>query len=271
MPPAISATVDISVIIPCCNMDEFLVNAVKSVACQKVNALELIIVDDGSKKELPKDLVSKGSIPKITWLRQPHRGKSTAVNRAMNLSCGEYIAILDADDKLTPDSLVHRLQCLKHAEADLCIGSFVIVYDQKIRALRSVKSLKKLSDDQLIKLLFRKIKSPIHQNAMLFSRELFFKAGGMDEGMARGQDKDFAVKLLQHSQKTVFTEKPVYIYRKYHRPFFIRLSNRLLGMRYFMSTINKNISGWKKAGYLAWGGLIQIAKLGYNLLSVYKK
>lgn len=252
-------------------MNNFLVDAAKSVARQKIPELELIIVDDGSVRAISKDVVSTENIPKVTWLRQPHRGKSAAVNRAINISCGDYIAILDADDKLTPDSLVHRLQCVKNAEADLCIGSFAVLCGKKIRAIRSVEKLKKLSTDQLVKLLFRAIKSPIHQNAMLFSRKLFLRAGGMDERMIRGQDKDLAVKLLQHSPQTVITDKPVYIYRKYHRPFYIRLRNRLLGIRNFLRTINKHISGWKKAGYLVWGGLIQIAKLGYNLFSIYKK
>lgn len=261
----------ISVIIPHYNMNSFLTEAVDSVLRQSHQPVDLIIVDDGSNATIDRDSLPAGKGVDISYFEIDHAGKATAVNRGLREARGDYITILDADDMLSTNSLADRLAAIEQAEADLCIGSFVTMYDGEIMAHRTIGHLLGKKVPELVDRFLWEIKSSIHQNGMLFSRELAGRTDGMDDKLIRSQDKDFSIRLLQHCRKMTLVDEPVYVYRRYERAVGVRLRNRLLGMRYALQVIVRYTSGVKRLGYTIWAVFIQTAKLGYDFFGVYKK
>ena len=82
--------------------------AIASVQAQTFTNWELCLVDDGSRNpEITAALEHHAaSDPRIHLKRQDHAGGiSTATNTALELATGQYIALLDHDDILTPDAL----------------------------------------------------------------------------------------------------------------------------------------------------------------------
>lgn len=260
----------VSVIIPHYNMHSFLPQAVESVANQEYDNIELIIVDDGSDEMLHRELLSADNLP-TKLLEIEHIGKPTAVNQGFEKSSGDYLTILDADDLLPKRSLLQRVRALEKNKADLCIGSFEVSYNGEKQAVRSIDVFLNESNDEIIDAFLTWIVAPLHQNAMLFSRKLLERVGQMDPQMLRGQDKDFGIRLLRKSKKTILIKEPVYVYNRYDRPIERRLYNRYMGLKYKLIVLRRYFSGLRGTVYLGWVFCLGLAKFVYNLFGVYKK
>jgi glycosyltransferase involved in cell wall biosynthesis len=104
--------------------------AIDSVLKQDFQDFELIIIDDGSKKNDRKSLMDYVETyeDKISYIRHSNRGQSESINRGVLYALGEYITIIDSDDEYKPN---HLSTCLREMnESDLiCSTSETIVND----------------------------------------------------------------------------------------------------------------------------------------------
>ncbi len=106
-------TVQISVLMSVYNTEFSLVKrAIDSVLLQDYPFFELIIIDDGSTSELEAQLLNfvKKYEDKITYLRHKNCGQAQSINKAIKISEGKYISIIDADDEYKPN---HLSNCIK--------------------------------------------------------------------------------------------------------------------------------------------------------------
>lgn len=257
-------------IVPHYEMHDLLPRAIRSVADQEYENIELIIVDDGSDEPPVLPQLQNDNI-NIKLYRIAHSGKPTAVNCGIRESEGYYLTILDADDQLTKDSLIKRVSVLENSGADLCIGSFTVTYDGNIRIERSICEFADSSTANIINAFLTRIITPFHQNTMLFSRQLLKRAGMMNPVMLRGQDKDFGVRLLKESNKIELIVESVYIYHRYNRPIVNRLRNRYKGMKYKLSLIYSHFAGWRGLFYVSWVFAVELAKFAHDIFGVYKR
>jgi glycosyltransferase involved in cell wall biosynthesis len=101
----------ISVLIPCYNAARYLSEALESAFAQGLPLHEVVVVDDGSTDETERVVAAFGE--RVQYHRQTHAGIGTARNRALELSSGELIAFLDADDVWPSGSLAARLAALE--------------------------------------------------------------------------------------------------------------------------------------------------------------
>ena len=110
----------ISVVIPAYNAELFLDETLESVLSQTYENWECIIVNDGSTdstESVAKKWCEKDSRFRLT--NKENGGLSSARNWGIKESKAEYIAFLDADDILTPDSLEVRINTLLKENVDL--------------------------------------------------------------------------------------------------------------------------------------------------------
>lgn len=108
----------VSVLLPVCNGERYLAEAIESVLQQTVPPAELIAVDDGST-DATRAVIEKFS-GKITLLTQPHRGQTEALLKALKVARGEFLAFQDADDIWVPQKLEWQLAALA---ADPALGA----------------------------------------------------------------------------------------------------------------------------------------------------
>jgi glycosyltransferase involved in cell wall biosynthesis len=108
----------VSVLLPVCNGERYIAEAIESVLGQTVPPVELIIVDDGST-DSTRSVLEKFS-GKITLLTQPNRGQTEALLEALKIARGEYLAFQDADDIWVPQKLEWQLAALA---ADPALGA----------------------------------------------------------------------------------------------------------------------------------------------------
>lgn len=112
----------VSVIVPAYNAARLLERCVRSITGQTYPALEVIVVDDGSKDDTGKiadQLAAEDS--RIRVVHKTNGGVSAARNDALKLVEGEWITFVDSDDYLEPDFL---RSLLDGEVADLVIGGY---------------------------------------------------------------------------------------------------------------------------------------------------
>ena len=92
-------SVDVSVVIPLYNHEQYIEQAIESVLSQTASVRELIIVDDGSKDASPSIAAKYAeSDPRIIFWSQPNQGAHVAINAGIARATSEFVAILNSDD-----------------------------------------------------------------------------------------------------------------------------------------------------------------------------
>lgn len=118
----------VSVVVPAYNLARYLGRAIDSALAQDwpAEALEVIVVDDGSTDETPQVLAAYGE--RIRAVRQPNGGLVRAVDRGLAEVIGDYVALLDADDEWPADRLSSHVAHLEaHPEVGLVHGDMTII------------------------------------------------------------------------------------------------------------------------------------------------
>src|SRR5712691_3113111 len=105
----------IGVVIPVYNAAHTVTDAVDSVVSQKPPPDQLIVVDDGSTDEI--ESILKQYAGTVEYIRQPHRGSSTARNIGLDRLRTDAVMFLDADDLLLPEAIASRGALLARGDA----------------------------------------------------------------------------------------------------------------------------------------------------------
>ena len=104
-----------SLIIPTYNHARFVGAAIDSALAQTVNAVDVIVVDDGSTDETGAVLARYAG--RVRVLRQENRGLSAARNAGLAAARGTFVSFLDADDVMAPTKLAAQLEVLERSPA----------------------------------------------------------------------------------------------------------------------------------------------------------
>ncbi len=100
----------ISILIPCYNAEQWIAQAIGSALNQTYLNKEVIVVDDGSTDGSLEIIKNFGD--SIRWETGANRGGNIARNRLLELSTGEWLQYLDADDYLLKDKIAKQVQYL---------------------------------------------------------------------------------------------------------------------------------------------------------------
>jgi glycosyltransferase involved in cell wall biosynthesis len=116
----------ISVVTPACNAAAFIADAIGSVLGQTYRDLRHVVVDDGSTDDTA-GIVARFADPRLTLIRQPNAGVSSARNRGMQEADGGAVLFLDADDWLAPTALQTLAAALEAApQAVAAVGAAAV-------------------------------------------------------------------------------------------------------------------------------------------------
>jgi len=102
----------VSVVIPLYQTEAYIAATLAAVLTQTFSDFEVIVVDDGSRDRGPEVASSTGD-PRVRLVAQANRGLAGARNTGIRVACGEFIALLDADDLWTRDKLARHVAHLE--------------------------------------------------------------------------------------------------------------------------------------------------------------
>lgn len=206
----------ISVIIPVYNAESSVAGTVECLLSQGYEALEVILVDDGSTDGSGRicDGISKEN-PSVKVIHKPNGGVSSARNAGLEVASGYYVMFLDADDLLKPGTL----ESMGKYEADMVMAGFEKIVDGKVTET-NVPALEAFYEGQsgIVRFLDDNIgeKDCYLLNSScfkLYRKELIDTLRHrFDEDMKYGEDKLFVFRYLPYVQTVATLPVPVYEY-----------------------------------------------------------
>lgn len=115
----------VSVVIPLYNHEQYIEEALRSVLGQSLKPFEIIVIDDGST-DASATVVRKlcADHPEIVFWSHPNQGAHYTINAGIHRATGEFISILNSDDRYYPDRLVQCLEIFdsNHSLSAVCTG-----------------------------------------------------------------------------------------------------------------------------------------------------
>ena len=204
----------VSILIPAYNAEEFIADAIRSAIAQTWRHKEIIVVDDGSTDRTAE--VARGFASKnVVVVSKENQGAAAARNLAFQLSQGEYIQWLDADDLLAPEKIERQFAALCEGDGKrtLLSSSWAHFYYRTKRARFTPTSL--WQDLMPVEWLLRKLgEGQFMQTATwLTSRELAEAAGPWDTRLLFDDDGEYFCRVLLASEGTRFSPEARVYYR----------------------------------------------------------
>ncbi|MEL6786297.1 MAG: glycosyltransferase [Cyanobacteria bacterium J06607_15] len=206
----ISATPEVSVIIPAYNCDRYIVQAVESVLQQEDCLKEIVIIDDGSTDGTAA--VLKPYDDRIRYVKQENQGVAAARNQGIAIAKGDYIAFLDADDYFLPGKLSLQAQMLTKRPDTGIIHSGWQRVDHQGNKLLDVRPWEQVPELDLAGWLRWK---PVLPSAMMFRREWLQYVGGFDARFPPAEDTNLVLKLALKGCKTAWLRQITVCYRQH--------------------------------------------------------
>lgn len=97
-----------SIVVPLYNKEKYLQRCLISLLHQQYQDFEIILIDDGStdnSRNIAKKYINKDQ--RLKYFYQTNKGVSFTRNRGIDLSQGDYIIFIDADDEIRSDFLLN--------------------------------------------------------------------------------------------------------------------------------------------------------------------
>lgn len=203
----------ISIIVPAYNVEKYIEKCAMSILCQTYTDIELILVDDGSNDSTPIIVDKLVSIDnRVQVIHKHNGGVSSARNKGIEVSQGQYLVFVDGDDYLAPDYIEYMLSLVRQENADFGLSTDCFVLDSEPqisfdvkRIMTSAEATALLIGPRVIVGCWNKIfkRQFVLDNNLSFSTSLFY-----------GEGLTFITDAAQRANKVVVGNRKVYYYRR---------------------------------------------------------
>lgn len=188
----------ITIIISTYKGEDGIVKCVQSALDQDYKNFEVIVVDDNGKgsnsqKETEKLLSEFKLNSRFKYIaHETNINGSAARNTGIKNAKGTYVAFLDDDDILTPDSI--RLRYGKLSSMSMEYGIVFSSFEQFINGKKDFNCVYNFEGDILADYLLEKIHSP--SSVLMVKKTVIDDIGLWDEEFRRHQDWEFVTRVL---------------------------------------------------------------------------
>ena len=121
----------VSVIVPVYNVEEYLQECIESILNQTLKDIEIICVDDGSKDNcagMLDDFARSDSRVKV--IHKQNTGYGNTMNVGMRAATGEYLGIVESDDRILPDFYERLYSVAKKEDLDVVKSDALFCWEQ---------------------------------------------------------------------------------------------------------------------------------------------
>ncbi len=228
----------VTVIVANYNNEKYLNKSLQSVLNQSIKNIEVILIDDNStdnSRDIAFDLAANDPRLRIVCLDK-NMGPSYARNKALEISHGEWISVLDSDDFMRQDRIKTLIQMATEYNADIIADDLLVFSDSG-----SILSHKYLGE-KFDTLQWISVTEFIKSNSFHISdtpgygvlkpiirREAIQKNNTRyDESLINSEDYDFIVRLMLGGSNYLISSYQGYYYRKHDQSISHRIDSIML-------------------------------------------
>lgn len=203
--------IQISILIPAYNSVKWLARAVDSVLRNKMESLEILLLDDGSSdgtwQLIESFMQSNSCVKAIRFIK--NCGVSVARNYLLAEASGEWIVFLDADDFFAEGFLEFFFRFLNSEDkVDIYVTDFYTLKNGKTKLYRQFKY--KVVNPLQTEDLFRMYP----MSTVRFYRRAFLMEYSIDfENFRNFEDVVFWYRLIANNPKVYYLAEPLYFYQ----------------------------------------------------------
>jgi glycosyltransferase involved in cell wall biosynthesis len=180
------------------NGQAYLEDAVESVLRQSFRDYEYLVVDDGSTDNTPSILKRyQESDSRIKLISKTNTGLADSLNVGLNVSCGEWVARLDADDIAEPDRLERQFAFVRRYPQTVLVGGAALEIDAEGHPLR-VKTYP--GEHHALVRNLECLKAFFPHSASFYRLQTVRDIGGYNRRFVRSQDYDLWLRLCRRGQ-----------------------------------------------------------------------
>jgi glycosyltransferase involved in cell wall biosynthesis len=173
---------------PSYNQAHFIEETLRSVSTQQYPVLEHLVIDGGSTDgtiEILRRYCSTPGWEHLSWISEPDRGQSDAINKGFRIATGDIIGWLNSDDLYEPDSFTRVSKAFQENPlTDFIYGDYLII-DETGKTLLSKKEIDFDWEIMLCGLNY------IAQPNVFFRRRVFDKVGFLSDTLHYVMDYEF--------------------------------------------------------------------------------
>jgi len=193
---------EVSVIVPSFNCANHISATIDSIRNQTLQSFELIIVDDGSTDDT-KAVVKSYLDKRIKYIYQDNRGVSGARNRGALEARGKFVAFVDADDSVAPETLELLSDILNRSGASWCVTD-VLSFRNKIQDVINCE----IPED----IFYGILENDFVTRGFFFRRQSLMAIGGYDETLRTREDWDLNIRMIRNREEFRYVSRPLYSY-----------------------------------------------------------
>ena len=197
------------------NGSRFLNQAIESVLKQSHQAIEYLIVDDGSTDETLA-VARRFESATVKVISQGNAGACAARNRALAEAQGDFIQYLDADDLIAPHKIERQMHRLASEPPDtIATGPWSRFYNDDLSTATQTSAPDWQDYEPATDWLVQSWegRGTIPTFAWLIPRAVVERAGPWNESLLRNQDGEYVARLLVEARKIAFVGEAWGYYR----------------------------------------------------------
>jgi len=198
----------VSVIIPCYNVGEYIIECLDSVFGQTYSNLEVIVVDNNCTDDTVEKVLryKKDKSVEILLVRESNQGLSYARNAGLAIAKGEWIQFLDADDLLMPGKIEHQVGLIQDDTS--------LIASANIERMLSGKEFVIKPHENTVYALIAGYRHLGSSCSNLWKRKSVVKLKGFDTTLRSSEEIDMMFRMYVDGSKIIKDNVPLTIIRK---------------------------------------------------------
>jgi glycosyltransferase involved in cell wall biosynthesis len=196
----------LSVVIPYYNMGKYIRECVESVKASTIwPHIEILIINDGSTDEASIQLLEELNGEKgVKVFNKSNEGLAYTRNFGAQKATGDWLAFLDADDKVAPDYYEKAIRVLKQYDNVFFAGSFVQYFEETTRKWATYNPQPP----------YALVHNPVNSSGLVYKKAAFLEAGLNDKTVDYGlEDYESVVHLLSKGYNGIVLPEFLFHYR----------------------------------------------------------